>query len=103
MRNSGARLGLAGLMGIALAAPALGKIIYVDDIAPGGDGTTWATAYSSLQTALTVAAENDEIRIGQGTYKPAPTGGDQNLAFTLKNGLTLRGGYAGFGAASPDA
>jgi hypothetical protein len=87
-----------------------GKIIYVDDDAAGAnDGSSWADAYNYLQDALMMASAGDEIRVAQGIYKP-----DQfvlskraNLGrmetFQMKNGVAIRGGYAGFGEPDPDA
>jgi len=87
-------------------------IIYVDDDAnPGGDGTSWATAYKYLQDALVDA--NDvpkpvELRVAEGTYKPDRTSnhpdgnGDRRATFQLTNGVTIRGGYAGIDKADPD-
>ncbi len=87
-------------------------IIYVDDDAdPGGDGTSWATAYKYLQDALVVANDAPkpvELRVAKGTYKPDrnsshPDGnGDQRAMFQLTNGVTIRGGYAGIDQADPD-
>ena len=89
---------------------ALGQsILYVDDDAPpGGDGTTWSTAFGCIQTALTAAQPDDEIRVAQGTYRPDedtanPNGtGDRTSAFSLVDGISLYGGYAGLGAPEPD-
>ena len=51
-----------------------GKVIYVDDDAPGAnDGTSWENAYFHLQDALTVAniAEKPvENIVAQGVYTP---------------------------------
>ncbi len=80
--------------------------VYVDnDALPGGDGTTWATAFNGLQDALTEASTNGlitEVRVAAGTYRPAGPGGDRDSAFQLVHGLAIRGGYAGFGAPDPD-
>ncbi len=88
---------------------AAGGIIYVDDDAPpGGDGSSWATAYRFLQDAMLSGA--GEVRIAQGTYRPDedeanPTGtGDPFAYFDMFFGPgTLRGGFAGIGAPNPDA
>ena len=88
-------------------------IRYVDDDAPaGGDGTTWTTAYRSLQDALAFAADPAhgiiEVRVGQGTYQPdrsaanPPGSGDRTATFQLISDVALRGGFAGFGAPDPD-
>ena len=61
--------------------------IYVNANATGAnDGSSWSDAYTDLQPALDVAAENAEIRVAAGTYKPtaAPddsTGDDRHKAF----------------------
>ena len=105
---------------LALAAvavfPATGQaeVLFVDDLAaPGGNGSGWSTAYRFLQDALQVATEPangvSEIRVGQGTYRPdrtelAPGGtGDRMASFHLVPDVSLRGGFAGLGAADPDA
>ena len=45
-------------------------IIYVDKMATAGkdNGTTWANAFIEIQDAITVAADNDEIWVADGTY-----------------------------------
>jgi predicted outer membrane repeat protein len=105
-----------------LPAPGQAKIIYVDDSAAGtADGTSWGNAFPYLQDALAVAGPGDEIRVAQGIYKPNegvtvepyPPGrghdGTESKAppryppFGLRDGLTLRGGFAGIGADDPNA
>jgi len=82
-----------------------GTTIYVDRFAPGNNnGTSWRNAYHSLQSALAIASYGDEIRVGQDKfYHPTNLGGDRTVSFQLVNGVTLRGGYAGFGEADPNA
>ncbi len=85
------------------AGSASAAIRYVDTSAPpGGDGTSWATAGNDLQQALTTALPGDEIHVGPGTYRPTATVGDRSASFTLRKGMALRGGYAGYGSAHPD-
>lgn len=73
----------------------------------GGDGLSWATAYNDLQTALLAAAGSGgvvtEIRVADGTYRPAAPGGSRTATFALVNGVAVNGGYAGQGAPDPDA
>jgi predicted outer membrane repeat protein len=73
---------------------------------------SWGTAYRFLQDALMYAADPghgvNEIRVAQGVYTPdrddvSPTGtGDRAASFSMSNGVTVAGGYAGFGAPNPD-
>jgi hypothetical protein len=79
------------------------SVVYVDDSATGlNNGTSWANAYTSLQAALAVAAAPQEIRVGQGTYRPTATS-DPRASFALRSGVAVLGGYAGFGAPDPEA
>jgi len=91
-----------------LMTPVLPKTIYVDDDANGAnDGSSWTDAYNYLQDALTAAYSGDEIWVAQGIYKPDQeagiTPGDREATFQLINGVTLKGGYAGFGEPDPNA
>ncbi len=93
----------------ALAIVMVREIKYVDADATGAnDGTSWEDAFNYLQNALSAAGLGDEIRVAQGIYKPDedsdnPTGtGDREATFQLKNGVAIKGGYAGYGEADPD-
>jgi len=97
---------------IAVLCPFVqGKVIYVDDDATGAnDGTSWANAFVHLQDALADANDSEkpvEIRVAQGIYKPDIGGGnalgDREATFQLINGISLRGGYAGFGEVDTNA
>jgi hypothetical protein len=82
------------------------QVLYVDESAAGlTDGTNWAHAFTDLQDALALALaypQIQEIRVAQGAYTPAPPSGDRRAAFVLVEGVVLKGGYAGLGAADPD-
>ncbi|MHC5056609.1 MAG: hypothetical protein ACYTKD_18090 [Planctomycetota bacterium] len=70
------------------------KIVYVDATRPaGGDGRTWATAYTDLQDALVFASSGWEIWVAAGTYKPADTA-DRTVSFVMKPGVDIYGGFA---------
>ncbi len=76
------------------------RTILVNHAATGANnGTTWANAYTSLQSALAelrdaVNGGPGEIWVAQGTYKPT-TGTDQTISFEPTPGLLLLGGFAG--------
>jgi hypothetical protein len=77
--------------------------IYVDLAAVGANnGVSWNDAFTSLQTALLVAADGDTIRMAHGIYKPTSTG-DRAVSFALRNAVAIYGGYTGFGALDPNA
>ncbi|MHC4447896.1 MAG: right-handed parallel beta-helix repeat-containing protein, partial [Planctomycetota bacterium] len=93
----------------AASAAQGGDIVRVDDDAlPGGDGTSWPTAYRFLQDALADAAGAggtvNEIRVAGGVYKAdrdalSPGGtGDRAATFQLLNGVAVNGGYLGLSA-----
>jgi hypothetical protein len=84
-------------------------ILYVDADATGNnDGSSWANAFNYLQDALFNASPDIEIRVAEGIYKPHQDSyslmpPNRMQTFQLKNGVTMKGGYAGFGASDPDA
>ena len=102
---------IACTLTLALTPAALSKIIHVDDDAPpGGNGSSWASAYQFLQDALEAAADLDkpvEIWVARGTYRPDEgknqAQGNRAATFQLISGVTLRGGYAGLGGPDPNA
>ncbi|MCA8956879.1 MAG: right-handed parallel beta-helix repeat-containing protein [Planctomycetes bacterium] len=80
------RLGLSLLLVATLGAPTSAQSrIYVDAAAPtSGDGSTWAKAFPSLQSALSAAGPGAAVWVAQGTY----SGG-----FTVPASVTLVGGF----------
>ena len=73
---------------------------------PGGsNGATWATAFTNLQDALSLAragaatgnADDDvaEIWVAAGVYKPTASTNDRNASFELVNNTAIYGGFAG--------
>ncbi|MCH7840987.1 MAG: DUF1565 domain-containing protein, partial [Planctomycetes bacterium] len=90
----------------AVAYPAAAQqVVYVDVNAtgPGQDGATWCTAYRDLQDALAAANPGDAIRVAEGVYRPDRETGFRTRNFRLISGVALYGGYAGCGAADPNA
>lgn len=93
-----------------------GQTIFVDAAATGfpHDGSSWCSAFLTLQDALAGAASGEMVKVAEGTYMPdggyqrvggphLPGTGDRLATFPLNSGVTLLGGYAGCGATDPDA
>lgn len=67
---------------------------YVNAAASGANtGSSWANAYTDLQSALTDTACG-EVWVAEGTYTPT-TDGNRGVSFSLKSGVQLYGGFAG--------
>lgn len=67
--------------------------IYVNQAAIGGNtGASWADAYTDYGTALEAATVGDELWVASGMYMP---GAADSLFLTLKNGVTVYGGFNG--------
>lgn len=94
------------LFAVLSVQPLLAQTYHVNAAnANPGDGTTWASAFTTLQAALDVATSGNEIRVAKGTYKPsvifapgvASPGevGPNNRynTFQLKSGVAIYGGY----------
>lgn len=78
------------------SGPALGNRLFVNDNAAGAnDGTSWANAFTDLQSALAIAEEGDQIWVAEGTYKPAAPGGSQSATFLINKNLKIYGGFVG--------
>ncbi len=83
---------------LLLSREANAAILYVK---PAGNdannGTTWGTAFKTLQKALSVAVSGDDIWVAAGTYYPdegpGVTNDDRAATFNLKPGVEM---YAGF-------
>lgn len=68
--------------------------IYVNVNAIGANnGTTWADAYTNLETALTNYNSSKQIWVAAGTYKPNGTA--RTSTFNLPSNLKMYGGFNG--------
>lgn len=66
---------------------------YVNANASGnGSGGSWTNAFTTIDAALAVAVDGDEIWVAQGTYKPA--GGPLD-PYIINRSIALYGGFAG--------
>ncbi len=89
------RSALFGCLLTLCVAAAQGKTIFVNAAASGtNDGSSWANAFTSVQSALAAAVASDEIWVAAGTYKPTATT-DRTISFALKNAVGVYGGFAG--------
>ncbi|MDD3877384.1 MAG: T9SS type A sorting domain-containing protein [Bacteroidales bacterium] len=78
-----------------LAVQIQAAIIYVNHSATGmNNGTSWANAYTDLETAMLFAMSGDEIWVAKGTYFTSLSN-DRNSSFVLNNGVKLYGNFLG--------
>ncbi len=86
----------AGAQQGAARVPTTAHVYFVDRLASGAnDGTSWADAFTDLQSALAVAAPGEEVWVAAGTYHPEPPGGTGAASFVVPSGVALYGGFAG--------
>jgi len=76
------------------------NIIFVDSSAIGANnGTSWADAFTSLQSALDAAVSGDTIWIAKGSYYPSSSYNQTNTPrlyhFEMKDSVNIYGGFAG--------
>ena len=73
---------------------AFAAVIYVNAAATGANnGSSWANAYTSLQSALAAANSPDEIWVAAATYRPDAS--VRTVSFAMKNGVGIYGGFVG--------
>ena len=76
-----------------------GTVVYVDVDATGAnDGTSWADAYTSLDSALEPAVANTQVWIAEGVYEPSierDPGQNISRRFRGAAGVALVGGFTG--------
>jgi WD40 repeat protein len=70
--------------------------LYVKADAQGPfDGLTWNTAFNDLQDALSRAAQETEIWVTRGIYRPDRGTGVREASFVLRDGMRVYGGFIG--------
>jgi len=87
------------------------RVLRVDRNAPltivPPDGSSWTKAYHNLRDGLAAALSGDTIRVADGKYVPDEGSGitpdDRTASFVIPDNVTVLCGYAGYGAANPDA
>jgi len=79
-------------------------IYYVKhDAAPNNDGTSWADAFTSLQSALDLSVSGDQVWVAAGTYEPSYDYGlnipapdtARGYHFRMIEEVAIYGGFAG--------
>ena len=88
--------------GLSTVMPFFIRPIYVNLAATGANnGTSWADAYTNLQTAINAAGAGSQIWVAAGTYKPTQfmdrkvRNNARSRSFVLKGGVSIVGGFAG--------
>ena len=70
------------------------RVHYVSaEAVEGGDGSSWAAAFSHPQSALDIAVSGDQVWIAEGVYPPA--GADGDPVIRLAAGVEVLGGFNG--------
>ena len=67
-------------------------IWFVDANNSTGIGTSWSTAFPTIQAALAVVGDGEQIWVAQGTYKP---GTSRSSTYNLPNQVWIFGGFDG--------
>lgn len=64
----------------------------------GNDGSSWMTAYATIQKAIEASSEGDQIWVASGTYYPTAMlskgGMSRNQSLQLKKGVSIYGSLA---------
>ena len=82
------------LLGVSIIGSAQNRI-YVHASAVGANnGTSWADAYTNLQTALQTVQTGSEVWVAEGVYLPTADN-NRDTSFNLPSGAQLYGGFNG--------
>ncbi len=87
-------LGLA--MAFASTSLSYAAVHYVSPTGNNTTGTSWSTAFTTIQAALEAAVVGDEVWVAQGTYVIH----DEESQLRIKEGVTVYGGFTGSEATS---
>ena len=89
------RAGVLALLALMSSAASAAVHVDVDNTKGPWDGTSWVTAYRTVQKGLDAAAAGrGEVWVAEGTYKPTSTA-DRSVSIRLKPGVALYGGFKG--------
>ncbi|HPF41510.1 MAG TPA: right-handed parallel beta-helix repeat-containing protein [Phycisphaerae bacterium] len=81
------------IVGTLSVRPAMATVYLVDGsrLTDGPGGTSWATAFNNIDSAIGAAGSGDEIWVKGGSYSP----GNTTSGYALNGGVSLYGGFAG--------
>ena len=89
----------------AISAQALATDYYVSSSGDNSNGSSWAKAFTDLESALSTAAFGDVIYVAADTYTPtaqysvttgaASGGNNRNRTFKISDGVAVYGGLVG--------
>jgi hypothetical protein len=78
------------IVALILTSNLIATTIYVSTSATGSNnGTNWANAYTTLESALNAAVSGNQIWVAKGVYYATAS------SFQLKNGVEVYGGFVG--------
>ncbi|MBC7835267.1 MAG: right-handed parallel beta-helix repeat-containing protein [Phycisphaerales bacterium] len=87
---------VAILAALSCGTLASADVIYVRAGAAGANnGTSWANAFTSVQSAIGAAGAGDELWVATGTYRPGAPGAARTSTFNMPLGVAAYGGFAG--------
>ena len=95
--------GYGGLVGfgeltITSSGGSGGTTWYVDLDMPGGGGTSWSDAFQTIDDALSVATDGEQIWVAEGTYYPSVPSGPpdaRSVTFLIREAIAIYGGFDG--------
>ena len=76
------------VIGLCVFAHVSFAVVYVDGSKAGGNGTSWAQAYRTIEAAVNASGSGQEIWVARGTYTP-------NQPINLRANTRMYGGFAG--------
>ena len=65
---------------------------------PGGSGTSWSDAFKTIDDALSVATDGDQIWVAEGTYYPSVPRDPfdaRTVTFLIREAIGIYGGFDG--------
>lgn len=105
MRNGLWAIGLWAACGGLCGFGARADVLFVDaDAAGANSGTSWADAFTDLESALSAAGPGDAVWVAEGEYFPSvgrngigeDSAEPKDAVFLLPPGVSLHGGFAGY-------